>query len=108
SCDSAVPHTRESASPVTKIPSPRPSHCAPFCGPPQLFSSFPLESNSSTGGAALARCASGTDCGTCNTQMLSWRSTEIEVTSPSTQLLGIVGHVGSTLNSGGCLEDWAR
>jgi hypothetical protein len=32
--------------------------------------------------------------------MLSWRSTEIDVTSPSTQLFGIVGHAGSNSNSG--------
>ena len=85
----------------TKMPCSRPGHSAPSPGPPQLVSSFPAASNWSTGGAAFARCASGIDCGTCSTQMLSFRSTEIDVTSPSTQLLGIVGHVGSTLNSGG-------
>src|SRR5688572_20375155 len=41
--------------------------------------------------------------------MLSLRSTETEVTSPSTQSLGIVGQVGSTVNSGGRRADceWA-
>src|SRR5215831_15211543 len=91
-------HTKSFAS--TKMPCSRPSHSGPLVGPPQLARSFPEASNSSTGGAAFARCASGTDCGTCNTQMLSWRSTEIDVTSPSTQLFGIVGHFGSNSNWG--------
>jgi hypothetical protein len=84
----------------TKMPCSRPGHAAPFAGPPQLLSSFPAASNCSTGGAAFARLSSGIDCGTCSTQMLSLRSTEIDVTSPSTQLFGIVGHAGSTLNCG--------
>ena len=37
--------------------------------PPQLVRSLPAASNSSTGGAAFARCASGIDRGTCSTQM---------------------------------------
>src|SRR4029077_10203950 len=89
----------------TKMPCSRPSHSAPLAGPPQLASSLPEASNSSTGGAALARCASGIDCGTCSTQMLSFRSTEMDVTSPRTQLLGIEGQEGSTLNSGACRPD---
>jgi hypothetical protein len=41
--------------------------------------SLPAPSNSTTGGDALARCASGIDWGTWSTQMLSLASTEIEV-----------------------------
>src|SRR5215471_17020818 len=84
----------------TKMPCSRPGHTVPAPGPPQLVRSLPAVSNSSTGGAALARCVSGIDCGTCNTQMLSFRSTEIDVTSPRAQLFGICGQFGSTLNCG--------
>src|SRR6185436_2458912 len=84
----------------TKIPCSRPGQTLPLPGPPQLARSVPAASNSSTGGAAFARCASGIDCGTCSTQMWSRRSTEIDVTSPSTQLLGIVGQAASTWNIG--------
>ena len=79
-------HTKSFAS--TKMPCSRSGHSKPSPGPPQLVSSVPAASNSSTGGAAFARCAWGIDCGTCSTQMWSFLSTEIDVTSPSTQLFG--------------------
>src|SRR5262245_58205311 len=60
----------------------------------------PVASNSSTGGAALARCASGIVAGLCKIQMWSWESTAIEDTSPNTHLLGIDGHAGSARNMG--------
>src|SRR5262245_39835267 len=39
--------------------------------------------------------------------MRSFLSTEIDVTSPSTQLLGICGQFRSTSNLGACGGDWA-
>src|SRR5262249_16061554 len=92
-------HTKSFAS--TKMPCSRPSHGVPFLGPPQLASSFPDASNFITGGAAFARLSSGIDWGTCSSQMLSLRSTEIDVTSPRTQLFGMVGHFASSSNVGG-------
>ena len=60
------------------------------------------------GGAAFARCASGIDCGTCSSQMWSRRLTEIDVTSPGTQLLGIDGHVPSVAPRHGFAQKVAR
>src|SRR6185503_521968 len=73
----------------------------PWPGPPHARRNFPSASNSSSGGAACARCASGTVRGRCSTQMWSWLSMATPGVCPSTQLLGSLGgHEASTSKTG--------
>src|SRR5262245_11741761 len=80
------------------MPCSRCGHSYPALAPPQLRMKRPAESNSSTGGAAFCRCASGTVAGLCRIHTWSCASTATEDTSPKTQLLGIVGHDGCGAN----------
>ena len=109
-------HTKPRES--TKMPCSRSGQSKASFGPPQLPNKVPAASNSNTGGAADARCCAGIDRGRCRTQMWSRASTAMELTSPSTQLLGNEGHVASALNVGtfcagapaaaGCCADGMR
>src|SRR5262249_35816422 len=74
----------------------------PFPGPPQLLMNCPAALNTTTGGAALARCSSGIVAGRCKIQISSRESTATEDTSPKTQLLRIAGHEVSGRKSGTC------
>ena len=85
----------------TKMPCSRPSHSQPVAraapARQQLSRGVELEHRRRRVRALAPR---ESTAGTCSTQMWSLRSTEIDVTSPSTQLLGIVGHSASSWNVG--------